>query len=110
MNIRPKSIVVHAELVRVAKARRTITYGELAEKLHLGIARNTAHYLNEVGEIEIANGRPLLTAVVGSKEKRMSGEGFFALARQNRLSNNTDRRTFWENELRKVHDYWSQQK
>ena len=69
-----------------------------------------APYLNQIGEQETANGRPLLTAVVVSKDKRVSGEGFFVLARQSRLFNNTDSRTFWESELKKVHNFWSQQK
>ena len=103
----PKSIAVREELIKVARDRGTITYGELAARLKLGIARGTASYLDEVGEFEIANGRPLLTAVVVSKEKQMSGEGFFNLSRQLQLYDGSDDHSFWEVELKKVHDSWA---
>ena len=108
--MRPRTLIVLGELIRVAKARQTITYGDLASRVGLSFPLQLAPHLNQIGEQETANGRPLLTAVVVSKDKRMSGEGFFALARQSRLSNNSDPRTFWESELNKVHNYWSEQK
>ena len=108
--MRPKTMIILGELIRVAKACQTITYGDLANRAGLSFPLQLAPHLNEIGEQETANGRPLLTAIVVSKDKQMSGEGFFALARQGRLSVDTDPRTFWESELKKVHNYWSQQK
>lgn len=71
---------------------------------------------NDLGDISIlehSQGRPLLSAIVvhkpTSSEPRMPGKGFFKLAREHNIwDGKGTKEKFFFNEIRKVHDYWSQ--
>lgn len=58
---------------------------------------------------ENKNNRPLLSAVVVRRADDMPGQGFFDLARTLNLYSGNDNETYFNDELKKVHDYWSNQ-
>jgi hypothetical protein len=63
-------------LVHCAKIRKTITYGELAEKIdahHRAIFRPPGYIRDEIC---IPRGLPLITALVVNKMSRMPGESW----------------------------------
>jgi hypothetical protein len=102
-------------LRQVARARDTEFYSEIAPTV--GIDTENPHFgalvgriLDEINRIEFRQGRPLLSAIVISKENNMPGRGFFECARDlGRYSGKGDLEHlgFWVEELRRVHDYWS---
>jgi hypothetical protein len=100
-------------LQTIARERDTVYYSELAPLL--GIDTGDPHFaarigriLDEVNYAEHAAGRPLLSAVVISKDTGMPGEGFFTCARDLRRYTGRDDLAYWVEELRRVHDYWSE--
>lgn len=60
------------------------------------------HLLGIISEHEKASGRPLLTAIVVTKETNMPGKGFWGFNEKN-----MDKNRFWIQEIRKVWEYWS---
>ena len=102
-------------LRQVARARDTVFYSEIAPTVGIdtgnpNFAALVGHILDEVNRVEFAQGRPLLSAIVISKENNMPGRGFFECARDlGRYSGKGDLEHlgFWVEELRRVHDYWS---
>ncbi|MGH8009989.1 MAG: hypothetical protein ACREQ3_23590, partial [Candidatus Binatia bacterium] len=89
-------------------------YGEIAPLASIDtenphFAALVGRLLDEINHAESAEGRPLLSAVVIGKDSNMPGSGFFACARDLRRYSGRDDLAFWLAELRRVHDYWSQQ-
>jgi len=106
-------------LVDVAKRRTLITYDLLMYKLNCGPGRNLCGYIvRRVSEIEIAQGRPKLSAVVIRSDTRTVGSGFFGLPSTPNSIKQSDPKEFhrhhidweeqeyWQGELHKVYDYW----
>jgi hypothetical protein len=102
--------LVHVELITAAKYRGTITYQEIAKILGLPLRGNfmqsrVGRILGEISRDEVANGRPMLSAIavgVGGEP----GKGFFVLARElGRLQDNNEQ-AFWEKECDLVYDTW----
>ena len=89
-------------LIQVARRRETVTYGELCPSAPRAIGRK----LDQIGSVELAEGRPLLTAAVVTKETGKSGAGFFALARAWGRFDGNNWDAFWRQELQAVWDYW----
>ena len=104
---------VYCKLIKAARAKQPITYGEIAEIMGLPpsgdhMARETGEILGEISEYEHLHGRPLLSAVVVRSDKKTIGKGFFTLARElGKLQEGMDERSFWERELEEVYDTWS---
>ena len=109
-------------LIDVAKRQTLITYDTLMYKLNYGPGRNICgDIVRKVTEIELAEGRPKLSAVVIRSDTRMVGGGFFGIedtpnsirrSKWEEWSNpmlSTEEQEYWHIELQKVYDYWRQQ-
>lgn len=101
---------VYDKLVQVAKARATITYGEVAKVADLSLEGDDALkslglLLDEIADQEIAAGRPLLPVVI-VRENNMPGAGLFKYARRKKLQK-TDDLTFFATELKRVYEHWA---
>jgi hypothetical protein len=62
--------------------------------------------LAAINRTEDAAGRPLLAAVVVGANGLPSA-AFFASARELGVQSESDERTVWQRELRRVHEYWA---
>ena len=101
---------IYDKLIQVAKARTTITYGELAKVADMLIdddqgVKRLGLLLDEIADQEIAAGRPLLPVVI-VRENNMPGAGLFKYARRKKLQK-TDDLTYFATELKRVYDYWA---
>ena len=109
-----------AILIKIAKRRTLITYDTLMYKLGCGPGRElSGDIVRRVSELELSEGRPKLSAVVIRGDTRTVGPGFFGLpgtpdhsSRSNSKEWNNpnitlEEREYWQNELKKVYDYWS---
>jgi len=109
-------------LIETAKRRTLITYDTLMYKLNCGPGRDLCgDIVRKVSEIELAEGRPKLSAVVIRSDTRMVGGGFFGLPntpdsikrssweewRNPQLS--MEEQDYWHSELQKVYEYWHSQ-
>ena len=66
--------------------------------------------LAEVCRSEAQQGHPLLGSVVVRKDSLMPGKGYFRGAQNlGRFQGGSeeDKRSFWLQELKRVHDYWA---
>lgn len=102
--------LVYCELITAAKYRGTVTYQEIAKMMGIPLSGNymsslLGHILGEISEDEIANGRPMLSAIaVGING--LPGAGFYTLARDlGKLSDQSDE-DFWEAEKKAVYEAW----
>lgn len=106
---------VYEKLVQVARARTTITYTALASVADITLAgggdddmKQLGFILDEIAEREIAEGRPLLPAVVVKSSDNMPGAGLFIFAKKKGVQKKkTDNLTFFAEELNRVYAYWS---
>jgi hypothetical protein len=101
---------VYQKLVQVAKARKSIAYGELAQTADVSIDGDDAmkvigDILDAIADQEVAAGRPLLPIVVVSGKTNMPGGGLFKYAKRKKLQKGDDL-TFFATELRRVYDFW----
>jgi hypothetical protein len=102
--------LVYAELITAAKYRGTVTYQEVAKILGLPLQGNymggvIGQLLGEISDDEVANGRPMLSAIVVNI-KGLPGPGFFTLARQLGKLQDEDEQAFWEKECQQVYETW----
>jgi hypothetical protein len=77
---------VYPELITAARYRGTVTYQEIAMMMGLPLtsgrlAGETGQILGEISEDEVANGRPMLSALAVGVNSHPGG-GFFSLAKQ----------------------------
>jgi hypothetical protein len=101
---------VHERLVQAARALEFVHYGELAKTL--GIDMDNPHFGAQVGRVlgeistdEVANGRPMLSAIVVSKDDMLPGRGFFNLGHElNQVDPGEDEIGFAVRQIRRVHD------
>lgn len=104
---------VHGTLVEAARARGFVHYSELARML--GIDMDNPHFGAQVGRIlgeistdEVANGRPMLSAIVVSKDDMLPGKGFFKLGQElHQVQPGEDEVAFAIRQIRLVHEYWA---
>lgn len=102
---------VKAELVRAAQYRGLTTYQDIAVIMgiptwgsYMGAA--TGQMLRELCEDEVAAGRPMLSAVAVTVDRKV-GPGFFALAKTlGLLREGEDETTFWERERDRTYEAW----
>ena len=104
---------LHAILVETARARRTISDGELMARLGWNDHGRTralflAFLLRSIGYIQYRIGAvPLLPAIVVSGDTGRPAPSFYQLAREcGRLREAEDEETFWLRELAKVFSFW----
>ena len=104
---------VFHELVMAARYRGLVTYQEIAKMIGLPMSgsymgHEVGWILGEISEDEIANGRPMLSALaVGVSGE--PGDGFYNFAKElGRLQEDSKeaRRQFWEEEKKAVYDAW----
>jgi hypothetical protein len=104
--------VVYDKLVQVAKARRTISFGDLAQVADMMLdnrddTKMLGLVLDNIADQEVRQGRPLLPVIVVSETNNMPGARLFKYAKRKKLQQ-TDDVTFFAAELRRVYDYWAQ--
>ena len=98
-------------LKEVARAGRTITYGEIAPMADLDMSRaadrnEIAAILDTISTREHREGRPLLSAVVARSDTRYPGKGFFTLAQKLGIYDGSDDLGFFVRELGRVRERW----
>ncbi len=106
---------LYEKLKRVARSKSVITYSDIAPLVGVDIRtslgrRGIGRLIAEVCAHEVAHGRPMLGSVVVRKDTGMPGDGYFKGAShlgQFEADSRKDKRSFWAEELEKVHDYWS---
>lgn len=105
---------IHGRLVRLAQARRTVSFDEIAAMVgpdargRLSPSR-TMKALSEISTYEHSRGRPMLSVLVLHREGSSPGPEFFALARSlGRYSGDDEasERKFVETEVESVWDQW----
>ena len=104
---------VYERLVQGARARGFVHYGELAKML--GIDMDNPHFgalvgkvLGQISEDEVAAGRPMISAIVVSKDDMLPGHGFFTLGQElHKVNPGEDEIGFAIRQIKDVHDYWS---
>lgn len=102
---------VYLRLVGAARAGEFVHYAELAKVL--GIDIETAHFgvhvgkvLGQISEDEIAAGRPMLSAIVVSRDTMLPGHGFFRLGHElKQVLSGEDETTFAIRQIKRVHEY-----
>ena len=99
------------DLIEVAKVCGTTSYGDIAPIENLNMSnpedRNIlSERLRYISEEEHEDGRPLLSAVVKNKKTGMPGPDFFTLAHELGLYDGGSKKTFFQSELNRVHEYW----
>jgi hypothetical protein len=97
-----------------ASRKMTVYYYEIADVAGLSVDDpffdiRIGEKLDEVNRFEHAQGRPLLSAIVISKESGRPGEGFFTCAQELGVYAGEDRDQFWAIQLKRVHDRWRQE-
>lgn len=104
---------VHDRLVQAARAQQLVHYGELGKML--GLDMENPHFAAQVGKVldrinedESAAGRPMISAIVVSKDTMLPGSGFFKLGQELRQTlAGEDEMGFAIRQIKRVHDYWS---
>ena len=104
---------IYEHLKAAAREGKFVTYGEIAPLANLNMANETdrikmTKLLQEIGDFELQHNRPMLPALVVQKSTKMPGQGFFRSARQSGIYKGGDDAGFFQEELRKVYDYWKQ--
>lgn len=100
-------------MIQQARLRQTITYAELCAMMqtarihyHSGVM---VRLLDAVGQIEYEAGRPVLPAVVVTKQTGIPGAGYFRLpgtAPDEQAP--ADAEAIWQADLQAVFEYWSE--
>lgn len=109
----PENHIVLQELERLARNRGYSNYTDVGRLIGLDMNQpadrnRLSKILDDIAIAEHNEGRPLLPAVVISRDQNIPGEGFFELARQLGLYGGGDDLMYWINELRRVHEHWDQ--
>ena len=107
---------IYTRLKQAAREKRFIGYSDLSAAIELPLTdSNNVHTLNvmleEIADHELANGRPLLVAIIVNENTNMPGAGLFHYAKRKGLMKQKDKDnlTFFVAEAKKVHDFWSAQ-
>lgn len=100
---------VRAALLATARARRLITYTELAAIADLDLKGEQAitqlgHLLDEIAMDDVRRKRPLLAAVVVRADTQMPSKGLFKFAKSHGLMRGNDEMGFWSFELKRVYE------
>lgn len=99
---------IHAELIELARARRIITYGELALLLPVYVHPGSFAFtrlLTEVCAAAAEAGEGGLCALVVSKSTGVPGAGFFRSAAEQGIDV-SDFEAYWRDELDRLFARW----
>ncbi len=106
--------IIHARLIQAAKAKGFVSYADLSAAISLSLTdaaglNSLNEILEEIADHEIANGRPLLAAIIVNENTNMPGAGLFAYAKRKGLMKPKDKDTlaFFLAEAKRVHEYWA---
>lgn len=102
--------LVYCELIAAAKYHGTVTYQEIAKMMGIPLKGNymsnlLGRILGEISEDEVANGRPMLSAIAVGVNG-LPGAGFYSLARGLRRLTDQSEEEFWEAEKKAVYETW----
>lgn len=102
---------VYKKLIAVAKAKTTIQFTELASVADMpleaeGDVAAMGRILDEIAELDVAEGRPLLAVLVVHGMRNMPGAGLFRFAKKKKIQKGDDL-TFFATEMARVHAYWA---
>ena len=106
---------IYDKLKEVARAKRTITYKELATVLGLdwnkdyGKCRQIFPVLGAVSTSEVEQGHPMLSALA-VRQDGTPGSGFYVLAQDLGRYHGKNERSFWIEERDEVWHFWSSQR
>ncbi len=110
-------IMLYNHLVQLARAQGLTTYSDIAPLANLSMdnAEDRERISQLLGEIvlqDVAEGRPMLTALVVHRGKDNNpGEGFFTVAAQLGRFTGTrqqlPRLEFWMSQVKETHAYWA---
>lgn len=102
---------LYDRLKDVARSGQIAYYSDVAPLVNLDMSQppdreEIGRLLGEISESEHRQDRPLLSAVIISREGNRPGDGFFTLARSLRLHPGGDDTAYWIAEVQRVWDYW----
>lgn len=110
---------VRETLIQVAKGKKMISYSDLARKSGLNLfipghsdpndSYKIGKILEEIGEEEHKNGRPLITVLVHHSNSSSIGDGFFRLCDNLNIvtpRNQREKEIFLIEQISSVHEYW----
>ena len=108
--------LIYCELIRAAQYGGLTTYQAIAQIMGLPLqgshmGREVGNMLGEISEDELAQGRPMLSAIVVGVNG-LPGSGFAALARElGKLESEdkADEMAFWEEERTAVYKAWARE-
>ena len=108
---------IYKRLLELARAGRLTAYSDIAPLAGLSMTNDAdrdkmSELLGEILRHEVAQGRPLLTAIVVHRgNDNNPGEGFFAIAGElGRFSGSREalaRLEFWVRQVQEVNAYWA---
>ena len=109
---------IYEKLIEIARAKQSITYGKLNDKLGLGLdflhrpadRKIIGDWLDEISIYEVENGGRMLSALVYRdrySNMRIPSKRFLRLAKKLGLYSGGDASTFWAKEIDLVHEHWS---
>ena len=97
-------------LIALAQMQQTISYSELAAQLRTAYIHYRApvfdHLLQDIGNEEVAAGRPVLPVLVVNKQTGRCGAGFFKRCAVYGFDV-SDPEAFWQAEFERVCTFWS---
>ena len=103
---------VRDRLISAARRGHKVHYADIAKAIGREIkgphwAVPIGRVLAPISEDEVAAGRPMLSAIVVSKDSSLPGEGFFKLGQQlGVVEPGEDVQSFAERQIRLVYEYW----
>lgn len=103
---------IRDRLIQAAKRGEIVYYADLANAAGREVkgphwAVHIGKILGPISEKEAAEGRPLLSAIVVSRDTKMPGEGFYSLGLQHGLVEpGEDEEAFAHRQMRRVYEYW----
>jgi hypothetical protein len=103
---------IRDRLIFAAKRGDVVNYADLAEAT--GREMKGPHWAVHIGRIlgristqEAEDGRPLLSAIVVSRDSKLPGEGFFTLGQElQKVERGEDESAFARRQMRRVYEYW----
>jgi hypothetical protein len=108
------SRAVQERLIQAARAGQFVFYGELADELglDLSVLANRVELeavLDLISRREVAEGRPMLSAICVQPQDHLPGSGFLILGEELGLTEpNDDETTFGIRQIKAVHGTWSE--
>jgi hypothetical protein len=104
---------IRDRLILAARRREHVYYSDLAQAT--GREMKGPHWAVHLGKIlgrissdETEAGRPMLSAIVVSRETKLPGEGFFKLGVElHRVDENEDEEAFARRQMERVYDYFA---